>query len=389
MNVRMNAQSGLKTDFSALVLKAILDNTKWRVVLEALMVACGAVVGVISLREFERAGLYFPEEAATELYAPLIVGIPPQHVASYFDHYQALDQWTPIEHAHHPDQPYFMSEHLCLADLQASEFFQGWLRPQGISECLVAEVYRSQRHWVALNLLFDQTAFARRDEIMALVAAMLPAMRTGWEVSERLISSANDRAASLGYLESWPVPCLILDEELVVTSANARGLGELPGHLPLSAPVVVGDALPLRDGPLRDVLEQLRVAPADADGAGALLHMASERPGYTLQISPVSSATDVVGKRRAQFLVLVNADLAPPAVGERTPRIWETKGLTPQQAAVVKWVAEGGFASEFADQHGIAKKTAYDHLAAARQKLGGITASDIYTSHQALLMIEK
>ena len=222
----MNAHSGLKSDFSALVLNAILDNTKWRIVLEALMVACGSVVGVISLREFERAGLYFPEEAATELYAPLIVGIPPQHVASYFDRYQALDRWTPIEFAHHPDQPYFMSEHLGLAELQASEFYKGWLSPQGIAECLVAEVFRSQRHWVALNLLFDQSAFARRDDIMALVAAMLPAMRTGWEVSERLISSANDRAASLGYLESWPVPCLILDEELVVTSANARGLGD-------------------------------------------------------------------------------------------------------------------------------------------------------------------
>lgn len=56
---------------------------------------------------------------------------------------------------------------------------------------------------------------------------------------------------------------------------------------------------------------------------------------------------------------------------------------------MVKWIAEGGVVPDFAVLNGITKKTAYDHLAAGRQKLGGISARDIYTSHQALLMMER
>lgn len=307
MNASSNRHIEPAADISALILRAVSGSGQWRQVLEAVMAATGASVGVISLREHDSAGLYFPESAPVELAAPLIVGIPPEHVASYFEHFSAIDPWTGIEHANHPYAPYFMSEHLPLEDLQTSEFYAGWLQPQRISECLVAEVYSSERYWVAINLLFDHVAFSRHQEILARMAVVLPVMRTGWELSERLLGLTTSQVASRGYLESWPYPCVILDQDLVVTSANKLGLSEFPRHLTLSAPLDVGATLELDGGPVSEILDRLRRTTGIAGAVSGVLKAPSECKGYTLEISPVIQETDVLGKRRAHFVVLAKA----------------------------------------------------------------------------------
>ncbi len=375
-------------EFSTLVLKAASDASAWRSVLEAAIRATGAVVGIISLRDLATAELQFPDEASTNLAAPLIVGIAPEHVANYFDHYGAIDPWTDIERKHYPHRPYFMSEHLDLMALRQTEFYAGWLQPQGICECLVAEVYRAERHWVALNLLFDDTALQRRDGILQQVESLLLVMRLGWVLSERMLGLRQQQAASLGYLESWPMPCLVLDEDLVVTAANTHGLQDFSRHAPLTAEISIGAPLALGSCPLRDVLEGLRANANPASGDGMPVRLASSIAGHLLQVTAFAFGQDLVGKQRIQFFISAREDAATPPAAPRTPRIWETEGLTRMQSQVVKWIAEGGTVPNFAIEFGIASGTAYDHLLAGRQKLGGISARDIYTSHQALLKIE-
>lgn len=375
-------------DFSSLVLKATADNEKWADVLKALIRLCGAIKGVISLRDLKTAQFIFPDEAASNLSAPLIINIEPKFVASYFDRYADCDVWTSIEQRHYPYFPYFMSDHLGLDALKRTEFW-GWLEPQGIVDCLVAEVYCSRWHWVALNLHFDASAEHRKGEILTTLATLMPAVRCGWELSERLIGLDQANMASRGYLENWPYPSMILDEDLVITSANRLALQDFPKHMSLSGKIAIGASLAMHPCPLRETLDELRNRPAVPDGPDALLSVASKCDGHILQISTISQGTDVVGKRRAHFLILARSIQSPATAAKHTPRIWETAGLTKMQSAIVKWIAEGGIVPEFATRHEITKKTAYDHLFAARQKLDGISARDIYTTHQALLKIER
>lgn len=373
-----------QVEFSALVLNATEDNAAWREVLEAVMAQCGATVGVISLRELRSASFSFPDDASTELAAPLIVGIPPEHVASYFDQYYEIDPWTVIERQYHPHLPYFMSDRLPIAALQKTEFWN-WISPQGICECLVAEIYRSSQHWVALNLLFDQSAISRKTEILDKLAFLLPIMKTGWRLSERITGLNYGRAASNGYLENLPGPCLVLDEDLVVSSANTLGLETFSEHAPLLAPVAIAAPLSLGRGPLRDGLHKFREVDAADTGTDGFLHLPSAKDGYRLKISSVAQGEDIIGKRRAQVLILVESHDAPPQQGDDTLWIWETTGLSRMQSAIVKWIAEGGVTPKFAEHQGIAIKTAYHHLAEARRKLNGMSARDIYTTHQSML----
>ena len=368
------------------MLEAAADNAKWADVLEETIRLCGAISGVITLRDLKTAEVLFPDETSSELAAPLIINFAPEFIASYLDRYAALDVWTQIERQYYPFTPYFMSDHLRLASLMKTEFW-AWLEPQGIADCLVADVYRSRRHWVALNLLFDPAAESRKSEILATLATLLPSIRTGWEISERLIGLNQAKEASRGYLDNWPYPSMILDEDYVVTSANRLALQEFPKHIGLSEPMAVGAPLSLRPCPLRETLDRLRERPEAA--GSALLSVAGKDDGHTLQISTIAQGTDLIGKRRAHFLVLIKPKQSAMAVTRDTLRIWETKSLTKMQSAIVRWVAEGGVVPEFAVRHQITKKTAYDHLFAARQKLDGISARDIYTSHQALMRIEQ
>lgn len=380
--------NGKTERLSHLVLEAAADNAKWHDVLREVMRMCGAIKGIITLRDLTTAQLHFPATAASELSAPLIIGIEPEHVASYFDRYAACDVWTPIERRYYPYVPYFMSDHISLAMLQRSEFWQ-WLEPQGIMDCLVAEIYRSPRHWVALNLHFDESVLGHQREIVERVQVLLRDLRTGWALSERLIGLDQGNMASREYLETWTTPCMTLDEDLVVTSANSLALREFHAHCRTSGEIAIGAPLPLLRGPLSDALAGLRDAAASSKEASGPTCVASRRAGHSIHVMTVAHGTDILGKCRAQFLLLAKADGTQGVVNGLAPKIWESRGLTPSQAAIVKWIAEGGVVPEFAAKRGIADATAYDHLFAARQKLGGMSARDIYTAHQALLLVER
>ncbi len=373
--------------FPSLVLSAAADHSKWRDVLEALVALCGASIGVISLRTLDTAEMSWPADSAATSSAPLIVGIAPEFVASYFEVYHALDSWTKIEEASYPHAPYFMSDYLSLTALKETEFYKGWLEPQGVCECLTAEVYLARSHWVALNLLFDDSVRSRRREVLAHIESALPIMRTGWQLGDRLLSMIYNQVASVRYLEDAPVPCLGLDEEFVVRSINARGVSEFAAHIGLAVAPSVGAQIPLKTTALGPAISRLLADAIGQAGQESVAVVPSLRAGYSLHVTRLAQGEDVVGKKRAHFLVVAKPDAEPAPKAARVPRIWEAPDLTPSQAAVVKWVAEGGVVPDYAAAHGISKKTAYDHLFAARQKLGGISAREIFASHQSMLAI--
>jgi DNA-binding CsgD family transcriptional regulator len=374
---------------SALVLNSAANHNEWQKVLEALVNATGARYGVMSLRDLDTAGMSFPEETATSLSAPLIVGIEPDFIASYFDHYWALDAWTDVERSYHPHTPYFMSEHLPLAELRKTTFYEAWLEPQGVSECLVAEVHLSQKNWIALNLGFGEKSSELRAQIFTLVGHALPIMRTGWQLSERLLGLSYAQSASARHLENEPLPCLILNEDQIVTSINAKGVAEFSKHLPLMGHPVIGSLLPLRAGHASKAIAELIAKPKETLTPPASVTIASDHQGYEVNLSVLAFGSDIVGRRRNQLLVVAKSKGLPSNLRTPSRRIWESSTLTPAQSAMVRWIAEGGQASDYAVEHRIVKKTAYDHLFAARQKLGGISARDIYTIHQTQLATER
>ncbi len=368
------------------MLQATADNEKWPDVLGALIEMTGAIKGIITLRNLETAELLLPDVLSSDLAAPLIKGIEPEFVESYLDHYAACDPWTSIERRHHPHTPYFMSDHLSIDDLRQTEFWE-WLHPQGIEDAMVAEIYRSHRHWVALNLHFDRSCIGRQNEIIEQIRALLPHLKTGWKLSEELMGVRHGLVAGGGYLENWDVPCLILDEDLIVTTANALGLKELHDHVSPTEQIEVG--LPLIPSN-QAMLEAFNEFHGDSGkGRGREFSVPSLVPGYTISISVVAQTKDIIGKRRGNYFLQVVADRLGATSGRDMAKIWEHPALSKRQTAVIRWVAEGGEIPAFADEHGISPKTAYDHLLAARQKLNGMSARDIYTTHQAYLMHQK
>ncbi|MCH9806736.1 MAG: hypothetical protein K0U74_03305 [Alphaproteobacteria bacterium] len=370
------------TLLSHAILQATEDNEKWADVLAALIEITGAVKGIMTLRDRQSAKLLLPDELTSNLKAPLIHGIEPDFVESYLDHYAALDPWTEIERANHPYEPYFMSYHLDFNTLVGKEFWN-WLRPQGIVDALVAEIASSHRHWVALNLHFDSSCWGRQGEIIAQVQDLLPPLRTGWKLSEEVMGLRQGLATSQGYLENWLVPCLILDEDLIVTSANTLGLEEIHRHFNTCKKIQVGKPIEVNNGALRQALCDIRSLEQPNQGKQASLPSCID--GHTISLSVVAQATDIVGKSRGKYFIHVDPVASLKSAAEKMTLIWERPDLTPRQSAVVRAVAEGIKVKAYAEGTGITEKTAYDHLLMARKKMGNILTRDIYMTHQTYL----
>lgn len=382
----MSSQSAC--GLSNLVLQAAADQTKWAAVLQFMISMCGAVAGIIMVREIEAASLLPPKKLTAEPGAPLFQGLKAEFIASYIDHYAKLDPWSAIERQHHPHTPYFMSDHPSVASLWKKEFGK-WIEPQGIEDAIVAEIHRSRCHWVALNLYFDKSARNRKPQILKSLSQMLPALNTGWHIAEEIADLRQRVLAGQGYLEGWPVPCLIFDEKFVITSANKTGLKEFPRHLGSSTALAMGGLISTDHPSLLKGIEHLIASPRNIDGGLNMICIKSLVPGYSIHIAIVAQATDVIGRKRTQFVAYVKAACGAPAAGMATTKIWENPMLTARQAAIVHWIAEGGTIPQFARHYQISTKTAYDHLLTARQKLNNISARDIYTTHQAYRMLEE
>lgn len=355
--------------------------------LQCVINKCGSVAGVITLRDGETASLLLPDETVPELAAPLIQGLEAEFIASYIDHYAALDPWTMVEREHYPYIPYFMSDHLSVANLKETGFWK-WLEPQGIEDAIIAEIYQSHSHWVALSLYFDKSAQDRKPQILKELGQLLPTLNTGWGIAEEIVGLRQKVLAGQSYLDGWPVPCLILDEEFIITSANRTGLKQFPRFLGSSTVLAVGEVITIDHQPLLDGIETLLASPQTSDCSPHAMCIKSKVPGYSIGIAIVAHARDMVGRKRAQFFAYIKPECEVPAVGMAGKRIWENPSLTDRQAAIVRWIAEGGTIPQFAKHNRISTKTAYDHLLAARQKLNNISARDIYTTHQAYLMLE-
>jgi len=374
------------TPIPGLVLEAVADPQRWAGVLQSLIDSTGALAGVIILRDCETAELLLPDKLDEVLSAPLIQGLSPDAVASYIDHYDALDPWTRIEQDRHPTPPYFMSDHLPVDELRQTEFW-AWLEPQGISDALVAEVHATARNWVALNLHFGELTPGRKHTILQDLAPLLVRIREGWRLSQELVTLRSAVSASNGYLERWPMPCLSLDNEFTIMAANTHATSTLRDHVSLVRDVTPGAQLDEIAPGLEPAIRQLRDHASADDAPGQHVSLDSAKPGHFIRLTRIAQARNLTGLCESIYFLHIGTSSGPSNRESADRPIWENPALTKRQRAIVRWVAEGGEVPEFAQTQNIAAGTAYDHLLAARRKLDGLTARDIYAMHQAYLLI--
>ena len=197
---------------------------------------------------------------------------------------------------------------------------------------------------------------------VAMVTAVLPHVRRFISIRQALVRAEARKTTVTALLDNPRMGVLHLDRRGRILEVNDRARGILRN----------GDGLSDRDGALRArsradqvrleqlVGDALPASSAAAVGGSMLLHRSPVLPPFVVHVKPVGVPQPDYGARHVAALVLVveagRQHRVTPDVVART------LGLTPGEARVAVWLAEGKSVRDMAEATGRTEGAIYRHL---------------------------
>lgn len=294
----------------------------------------------------------------------------PELDRAYGEHYGAVNPWfTQGAHLVRPGAV-VTSEWYPPEDLRRSEFYAGWLKPQGMFYAINGFVFDGPG--CAGNLAVAK-AWAKdgpgTDDVR-LFETLMPHLQRAVEVQRRMAVPAHGTAAAAAF-EMLPVAVLFLDAHRRVTYANSRA----------SAIIAKRHALRLARG------SELRVASGSQDAvfqrmltnAIATATTGIGRPGGTLSvrsedgsarlaltICPVRTKLLAFEGETVGAVVMIHDPSTRACPNRRSLR--EIFGLTEREAELASRLATGKKLADVAREMGIGREAAHTHLSRVLEK---------------------
>jgi DNA-binding CsgD family transcriptional regulator len=289
----------------------------------------------------------------------------------YAQHYYKLDVWTARARESRTPVLTATSEQLCpWSEFRRTEYYNDFLRPNGIAHGAFSVVKSSDSHITSLSLYRGHKGeFTNAElEILQFVTPHVRrALRVHSEFS-RLRNEANDWKAAL---DAVSTPILLLGRRGTVIGVNAAA----------AALVSKKDGLLLtRDGisaerpseaqALHHLLKQVTIPQPDGSWKSAGALKVSRRSGAPLNVvmSAPSRKSSFIADHRVFALMFVNdPDQRPVPAPSVLQMLF---GLTPSEARVALHLAEGQDLRTACDEFSITYATGRAHLRNIFQKVG-------------------
>jgi len=343
---------------------AALDSRRWPVVIESLSQMFDCVGGALLQRERQSAELGFIEFG----------GMDASVRAAYQQYYSARSVWMPaaftgsgelvIGHELAPDKRLF--EH--------SEFYNDWLRPQGVYDAIGGVIQRSPDSLTVVTVLRAEQAGFVTDADRRLFKRLMPHVRRAIDIHRRLYGVQLQRDGTVRALDALEVGIALTDRRGRVMFANR-----------------VAEKILRRGSGLTLIRDKLRAArPDDAqrlaaliegaagtslgigDGPGGMLALptATGRP-LTVLVSPCPR----LGLLEPAAIVFMSEPPGSMHIEER--HIVRQYGLTQAEARLLRALVEGQRLKDYADDAGITLNTAKTHLKQVFAKTGSKRQTDL------------
>lgn len=361
----------LKT-LSGSLIRTIADPTSWQAALGQLCAYTGADKALISLRDNKTAAIVIPEDVADAFASPLIYGFDEDIVAAFLSDFGEVDPWTEIERQNYPYFPYAMSRYMAPADLRKTAFWT-WLEPQGIDDCVVCEMGRTDTFWVAVNLYFKTSEKNRAAWVIDRLKDVLPVLKEVW-TSGREMQLAKSALGSLHMvLSAIDEPAALMTQDGVLVAVNTpmhRFLAALSADGQPSDHLVLPANIPLQQ---QEGLDPVTIARAPATGFKGEARIAAFR-SEELQ----------AGEPRQTYLVTLvppNHGRGPDAASTKA-EVWDPAILTERERMLVRLVATGQKFTEAQDEMGVSYPRVMQLWKSAREKLGVADVTELRLKHQ-------
>ncbi len=294
------------------------------------------------------------------------VGCAPEYVRSYAERYAARDVWIKRERAlRTPGAVWTGRQIVSDRELVESEFYAGWVRPQGWFHTIRAVVDRQGDEVWYLAVAAPRSARPYGAGDLALLRRLAPHVQRALRLQRAASELRLGNAAAMEALDRLPVGVALVGEAGTVLAMNAAAKEIVARRDGLRL-----DANRLEAGRNGDNAA-LRALIADAaahhgadewaDGAIALSRPSGGRP-LSVLVLPVSASASasVPGAERPAAVVFVGDPERP--IEADAGRLCRFHGLTRSEARLAAHVAAGRTLDEAATEMGISRETARTHL---------------------------
>lgn len=343
---------------------ASLDARRWPTFIESLSEAFNCVGGALLQRDRRSAEMDFIEFG----------GMAAATRTAYQRYYSARSVWMPaafagsdelvIGHELAPDKRSF----------ERSEFYNDWLRPQGVYDAIGGVIQRSKGSLTVVTVLRTEQAGLVTEADKQVFARLMPHVRRAIDIHRRLYGVQLQRDGTLSVLDALQVGILLTDRTGHVMFAN-RVAEEILHR---------SDGLVLIRGQLRAARpdDSLKLANLIQGAVKTTLGMGEEPGGIISLPSSVGSAVTVLvspcprlGLLEPAAMVFVSTP--PRSVSFEEDHVTRRYGLTPAEVKLFQALVDGDRLSEYADVAGITLNTAKTHLKQLFAKTGSRRQADL------------
>jgi DNA-binding CsgD family transcriptional regulator len=256
------------------------------------------------------------------------------------------------------------------AELRATEYYDGWLRPQGVGYLLGGPVLKRDSTVAMVSLSRPQRHGPFPEGQLQLMHLLMPHLRRACLLHQRLTRLRGECSAGLAVLDLLPTPVWLLggDGRLLFANQAGRELDALHDGLWVHA-----DGHPTAtDSRDRQALDRC-IASTIASGRGrslasrgALSIHRHRRSGHLqVLLYPLCRDTILAGSAAAMFILEPDTSLVPDVDLLRT-----FYGLTPAEARLTCELARGETVESYSEHHQLSANTVRTHLKRALSKTG-------------------
>jgi DNA-binding CsgD family transcriptional regulator len=362
-----------------LLYDAALNVERWPRFLDALLQPFGAASGGLDL--FDR------RINATRRF--LNFGSDPAFTASYAQHYVAVNPYPAAAFLQVPvGKVVSAADVLKEEDIAGTEFFNDWMRPQGISPSHLRIVLQKDKDSMVLLAVSPHEHESRRSldkyakklELLAphLVRAIALNRVASWALlSERAIGES---------LRAFAAAAFLLERSGRIVAANARGEALMRDErvLRLDPMGRLQAARTADDGDLKAAIAKAHTAPGLAQSPVRVVSCRSGRT-WLAWIVPSRAVSGEEACERFRLMELQQPSatvlvlVTPTDAGANVPveSIIAAFGLSAAQARLVSALGAGRTLAEYASETGHSRNTARNQLAAVFEKTGTHRQSEL------------
>ena len=250
-----------------------------------------------------------------------------------------------------------------------SEFYDDWIKPQGVYGCIYTNVFRNGGRIANLCLTRDRGArqFGSKDAL--LVGRVVPHIRRAVEIHFRLSATVRQRDALYQALDYWGQEAILVDKAGTVVfaspGAEARlrlrdGLADGPSGLS-----AVGSAT--ETGALRRLIANgFKTVPDGRHPTTLKLCRPDERQPISVTVIPAAALGSTSGTG-SRYVMLLVSDPEHRSLS-RFETLRDRYGLTKSEARLAEMIAAGHTLATAAEHRGVAIGTVRNQIKQVFQK---------------------